>query len=45
VLFRSPGGLPVTDGGMAVTADDTLSQLNQVKDKLKNILSTSVKLK
>lgn len=40
-----PGGLPVTDGGMAVTADDTLSQLNQVKDKLKNILSTSVKLK
>jgi hypothetical protein len=40
-----PGGLPVTDGGIAVTADDTLSQLNQVKDKLKNILSTSVKLK
>jgi len=40
-----PVGIPVTDGGMAVTADDTLSQLNQVKDKLKNILSTSVKLK
>ena len=40
-----PGGLPVTDGGVAITADDTITQLNNVKSTLNTILSTSVKLK
>lgn len=39
-----PAGIATPDGGLALSADDTLSQLNDVKSNLNTILSSKVKI-